>query len=327
MAPICGHPTARLRLFASGYPMRRLLVRFLLLSLLLLLLSRLGLMAWQWPRVAESGGLWPLLLGGLRIDLSLLAIICLIPALLSPWLGHRHWPTRLTAAWLRLWWLLLVLLEVATPQFILEYDLRPNRLFIEYLVNPREVAAMLWQGYKLALLGGGMVMALLVWGGWRLLPTRVDGVALRWHWRPVVSVVAVALLFLAARGTLAHRPLNPALVAHSSDMLVNTLALNSTYSVAYAVYQMGRDKPLSYGAMAEAEMQRLIRAEAAIDGPVLNPQLPTLRQQQPAVARAKPIWVMGSRRLPASTSTDTSSMGMARLLTRYTRAPLLWVHC
>lgn len=269
--------------------MRLLLVRFLLLSLLLLLLSRLGLIAWQWPRVAEAGGLWPLLLGGLRIDLSLLAIIGLLPALLAPWLGHRRWPTLLTAGWLRLWWLLLVVLEVATPQFILEYDLRPNRLFIEYLVNPREVAAMLWQGYKLALFGGGAVIALLVWAGWRLLPVQADARPLPWQWRPLVSLVAVAVLFLAARGTLAHRPLNPALVAHSSDTLVNTLALNSAYSVAYAVYQMGRDKPLSYGEMAEAEMHQLIRAEARIDGPVLDPQLPTLRELDPAVVRAKPL--------------------------------------
>lgn len=271
------------------YPMRRLLVRFLLLSLLLLLLSRLALIGWQWPRVAEAGGLWPVLLGGLRIDLSLLAIICLIPALLAPWLGHRRWPTRVTAGWLRLWWLALVVLEVATPQFIVEYDLRPNRLFIEYLVNPREVAAMLWQGYKLALFGGGAVIALLVWAGWRLLPATADARSLPWQWRPVVSLVAVAVLFLAARGTLAHRPLNPALVAHSSDTLVNTLALNSAYSVAYAVYQLGRDKPLSYGEMAEAEMHQLIRAEARIDGPVLDPQLPTLREQDPAVVRAKPL--------------------------------------
>lgn len=269
--------------------MRSLVVRFLLLSLLLLLLSRLALIGWQWPRVAEAGGLWPLLLGGLRIDLSLLAIICLLPALLAPWLGHRRWPTLLTAGWLRLWWLLLVVLEVATPQFILEYDLRPNRLFIEYLVNPREVAAMLWQGYKLALFGGGAVIALLVWAGWRLLPVQADARPMAWQWRPVVSVVAVTLLFLAARGTLAHRPLNPALVAHSSDTLVNTLALNSAYSVAYAVYQMGRDKPLSYGEMAEAEMHQLIRAEARIDGPLLDPQLPTLRELDPAVVRAKPL--------------------------------------
>lgn len=46
---------------------------------------------------------------------------------------------------------LLIYLEVATFPFIQEYDLRPNRLFIEYLVYPKEISSMLWNGYKLEL--------------------------------------------------------------------------------------------------------------------------------------------------------------------------------
>ena len=64
--------------------MRQLTWRFFLLALIFLGLSRLGLALWLAPRVEPAGGLWPVMFGGLRIDLSLLAMICAFPALLSP---------------------------------------------------------------------------------------------------------------------------------------------------------------------------------------------------------------------------------------------------
>jgi len=269
--------------------MRQLILRFVVLSLVFLTLSRLALMAWQWPRIVEGGGWWPLLRGGWRIDTSLIALICLMPALFAPWLGHRRWPTLLSGVWLRLWWCVLVLLEVSTPQFVLEYDLRPNRLYVEYLSSPREVAAMLWQGYRMVLVTGSAALVLLVWGGWRCLPLRPDRQPLRLRWRPLASLALTALLFLAARGTLAHRPINPAMVAFSPDLLVNTLALNSTYSVAYALYQMGNERPLSYGSMEEGEMQRIMREAAAAEGAVLDPEQPLQRRVMSSVDRARPL--------------------------------------
>ena len=154
--------------------------------------------------------------GGLRIDVSFLAMIVAVPAVLSPWLGHRPWPTRITAWWLRLAWLLLVLLEVATPQFIVEYDTRPNRLFVEYLVNPVEVGSMLWHGYKMVVACSLLVLILLGWFGFGLLDTRPVDRRLGWVARPIACLVIFAVCFLAARGTLEHRPINEATVAFSS---------------------------------------------------------------------------------------------------------------
>lgn len=39
---------------------------------------------------------------------------------------------------------------MATPMFIEEYGLRPNRLFVEYLVYPKEVFSMLMSGHSAA---------------------------------------------------------------------------------------------------------------------------------------------------------------------------------
>ena len=125
--------------------MRRLTLRFILAVLALLTLSRLGLAFWQWDRVQAAGGLAPLLVGGLRIDVCLLSMVIALPAVFSPWFGHRAWAARDRLVVPRL----VDAVRAAgsfTPQFIAEYDTRPNRLYFIYLLNPKEVGAMLWQG-------------------------------------------------------------------------------------------------------------------------------------------------------------------------------------
>lgn len=271
--------------------MRRLTIRFFLAALLLLTLSRLGLCLWQWPRVQAVGGLWPILLGGLRIDVSLLAMLCAWPLLVSPWLGHRALPTRLTAYWYRLWWLALVLMEVATPQFIIEYDTRPNRLFVVYLTSPREVSAMLWHGYKGVLAAGLLTLAALGWLGWKLLRGSRQDVRMRGWLRTPVTLALFLLAFLAARGTLSHRPLNAAMVAVGNDSMVNALPLNSLNTLLNAIYQMGdeRSSESLYGKMPEARMQAIVRQTAGFSGAPLDPQRPSLHLQQPSARPARPL--------------------------------------
>ncbi len=274
--------------------MRQLTWRFLLLTLVFLTLSRLALSLWLWPRVSDAGGLWPILFGGWRIDLSLLAMVCVLPTLLSPWLGHLAWPTRLTAWWYRLWWLLFVLLEISTPQFIREYDTRPNRLYVEYLDSPREISAMLWHGYKGDLLVAVIALAGLGWIGLRLLPAQRLDAKLKLWLRPLVTALAFGLLFLAIRGTLAHRPLNAAQVAFCNDSMINTLPLNSLYNVAHAIRGMSSERSAAaiYGDLPEAEMQRIVREKAGFEGAMLDPHSPSLHRQQASAAPAKPLQVV-----------------------------------
>ena len=88
-----------------------------------------------------------MLVQGLRSDLMTLGLfaipaLVLLPPLLL--LGRVNWWIRVCCAWLSVSLVAIIFLELATPQFLIEYDSRPNRLFVEYLVYPREVAAMLW---------------------------------------------------------------------------------------------------------------------------------------------------------------------------------------
>jgi phosphoglycerol transferase MdoB-like AlkP superfamily enzyme len=264
--------------------------RFFLAAMLLLTFSRLCLCAWQWPRVRDAGGLWPVLFGGWRIDLSFVSMVTAFPALLAPWLGHLPWAVTVAAWWFGLWWFVLVLLEISTPQFILEYDSRPNRLFVEYLVHPREVSSMLWRGYKAMLFGGVLALAVLVWLGVHWMNGHDPDPLLGWWQRALLFVVLFVALFLAGRGTLGHRPLNAAQVAFSSDAMVNMLPLCGAFVVANAIMAMRADKPASavYGKLPEPRMQAVVRACAGLADPPLDPQLPTLHRQPASAPAARP---------------------------------------
>ena len=267
--------------------MRHSTLIFVAAAFALLTFSRLALAAWQWQRVRNAGGLLPLMLGGLRIDAHQIAVMAALPAVLSPWFGHfRSPPTR--RPWYLASFILLAFLEIASPAFILEYDSRPNRLFVEYLKHPREVSGMLWRGYKAALVGGLVLVALIGWGALRLFWPAAPDAPLSWWQMPLTSLAILAVVILSIRGTLGHRPMNPSSVAYSSDGMLNTLALNSLYNVFYAVYSMKNEKSASavYGNMDEAEMHERVLRQAGLPVPPANADYPSLHAQ-PATRKTK----------------------------------------
>ena len=271
--------------------MRRLTWRFWWAALLLLTLCRLSLVVWQWPRVSAVDGLWPVLLGGLRIDLVMVGMMIAIPAGFAPWLGHFSWAEKITAWWFRVCWFLLVLLELSTYQFITEYDTRPNRLYFEYLGHPREVFGMLWEGYKFVLLGAVLGIGLCMWIGFRMFRSGQPDKPLRWFWRPVVSLALIAFCVMSIRGTLDHRPINASTVAFGNDAMVNTLPLNSFWNVTNAAYLMKNEKSSfdMYAKMPIEQATRIVREAAGLGDQQLDPHLPSLHAQTASVKRDKPL--------------------------------------
>ena len=261
---------------------------FALAALALFTLSRLLLTAWLWPRVRAAGGPGPILRWGLRIDLNQIAMWGGIPLLLAPWLGDQPAAIFVTGLWLQAVWLLFVLLEVSTPQFIVEYDSRPNRLYIDYLKYPKEVFGMLWKGYKLVLLAAAVVLGLAAWLGHALFAQAQPDPLPAWPWRIALTLIGAAVIVLAIRGTLGHRPINPASVAWCGDSLLNTLPLTSLYSVLFALYAIKNERSAAdvYGDLPDPELHALIQAQAGI--PPGPPEIPTLHHQPPARRPARP---------------------------------------
>ncbi len=276
-------------------PLRPVLA-FFFSSLALLGLSRLLLIAWQWPRVAAVDGLGQVLLLGVRMDLQMVSYVTiplLLVALLLPetWRG-RTW-RRLSAGWAALWTGLFLFMECATPSFINQYDVRPNRVFLEYLGHPREVGMTLWADYKWQLLVAVVLVAAGVTLAWRLL----QGMHRRagsWSWtrRLALLPLCAALLVLAARGSLDHRPANPGTAAFSGDHLVNELAVNSTYTMLYALYSMKHEEDAGsiYPKMPEGEViTRMHRLAGHSDSEFADPGAPTSHHQAPSLQRSKPL--------------------------------------
>lgn len=263
-------------------------------GLLLLSLSRIGLMLWKLERVAATG-IWPqMLLQGLRVDVIQLSLLCVLPVLLVPLAAFdAFWPAwkLFTLVWGVACITLLLFLEAATPGFIAEYDVRPNRLFVEYLKYPSEVCAMLWRGFRVHVFAGLGATVLAVWGMSRLMSPwlaqeRSWGVLEVWLSWPLVFL----LLAFAIRSSTGHRPANPAMFSLTTDSLVNSLILNSTWSVAHAIYSLKHEHKSSdiYGRLPETQVIELALADLG-RARVAHPDLPTLNRLVPSRRRDRPL--------------------------------------
>jgi phosphoglycerol transferase MdoB-like AlkP superfamily enzyme len=272
-----------------------------LLSLFALVLvitgvSRCLLVAWQADRVMDTGIGAEIFIQGLRADAILAGLAVAIPLLFLPVLAHRYtWKywKRFTFVWVLLVVFIVLFMELATPTFIGQYDIRPNRLFVEYLKFPQEVFSTLWNGFRVQLVGGvALTIALTAFIGFLMKPwlreTRQPGYGkalLAW---PLV----VVLVFMSVRSTTEHRPANPALFALTSDAMVNSLIINSTWSVAFAIYNLKHESNADkeYGTLAnDTIIDEIRQAPWLADKTFVSDQYPTMHEQKATHRRQKPL--------------------------------------
>lgn len=263
------------------------LVAMILLGLIVLSLSRVGLVLWKFDRVQATGELVNILLQGIRVDLIQLSLTALIPLLLAPVLATKRFFSiwqKFTYIWVIAAIVLLVFLEAATPGFINEYDVRPNRIFVEYLKYPHEVVSMLWVGFKVEIFTALSLTIVAVLAMVRFMRPWLTATT---KWSNLKLWIVWPLLFLLTaftiRSSLGHRPANPAMFAITPDSMVNSLILDSGYSVIYAVYSLQHESKSSfiYGKMDEAEVYKLTGAK--------NTDIPTLTTLEPSAKRDKPL--------------------------------------
>jgi phosphoglycerol transferase MdoB-like AlkP superfamily enzyme len=269
---------------------------FLLIVLSTLTLFRLGLISWQWDRVSAVDKTIQILLYGARFDLVLLGMLLIIPATITPLaslnaVSRRYW-NQLLRVYLLICTLAIVFLELSTPSFITQYDARPNYLFVEYLIYPREVFSTLWGEYPLQLIFSFVVMVSLTVFGWKRSASLFQGKSsLKIIPTVLVTPLVFMLCFFAARSSLDHRPINPSQTALSEDPMVNDIALNSTYSLMYAIYESKRDETggVRYGQLADSEIMQTIHHEIGLDNTEFkDPLLPTLHKQKVPLVDHKP---------------------------------------
>ncbi|QNF17130.1 LTA synthase family protein [Aeromonas jandaei] len=242
---------------------------FCALALGSLTLSRIALGIWQLERVDAVAGWQEMLPQGIRVDFATICWLWGVPAMFTLLLAGPHaigrgW-MQLMRVWLTVGLWLMLFLEISTPSFVTEYGVRPNRLYVEYLIYPKEVLSMLWAGRKAELLLAVLFSGAVLTGGWWLSGRLLRGISFpRWYWRPAFALLILAIGFLGARSSLGHRALNPAMVAFADDPLVNALTVNSAYSLFFAIKQMGAEEDASqfYGKMTDKQIIEIVRQES-----------------------------------------------------------------
>lgn len=272
------------------------LVRMAVLSLVVLSISRIALVGWNYERVAAAGNLASIFFQGVRADIILICLWLLIPVLCVPLFAWSRWATiwfKGTHIWCLVGLVSILFMELATPAFLMQFDTRPNRLFIEYLKYPQEVLSTLWHGFRVPFIGGLLLTGLLGYGLHYLLCLPASSLTL---WSPTKNLLVWPLVFIAVfmgiRSTTDHRPANPAFFAITGDSMVNSLVINSGYSVLYALYSMKHEARSSeiYGKLSTDEM-----LQYSLDWPWLktyqfnNADYPTLHHQTAAFSRNKPL--------------------------------------
>ena len=224
---------------AANLPATHLLRRFALFALtavFLLTTLRAGYALWRFPAVEESGAFAALFLQGLRFDLALVGLVCLVPVTLGSLLAmfgpSRAAARALVVAFLVLGLVLMLLAELVTPWFLAERGARPGVAELASVGDPLGalVAAALAHPVVAGL--GTVLAALVTVAFWaRLEVSRLlrfplsKGSALA-----LAALGGAACTFAIWSGPVLERaPLSPADASITADATVNELVMNSAW--------------------------------------------------------------------------------------------------
>ena len=271
-----------------------MITRFIIITLVALCLSRLVLVLSFYDRINSLTDAFYILIQGIRVDSIVAGYFFLLPALISIWLKQGRL-SQIFNVFISLWLILafttIIFMEVMTPEFINEYDVRPNRIFLDYLIYPKEVFSMLWEGYKPAIFIGLAAIAICIYIAiFMLKKEKNTSTSIKWPAKLGLSVLIIVVGFVLIRSSFQHRPFNPSMVFFSNDNLVNSLTLNSSYSVLFAMYNSRSEQSASdlYGKLDKKEVIAGVRKAATISSSTIsdspsgfyNDDIPTERFHQ-----------------------------------------------
>jgi phosphoglycerol transferase MdoB-like AlkP superfamily enzyme len=265
---------------------------YFLVILAIFTIGRIGLFITYFDRIVESGtDYWLIFVYGLKMDVMATSFVMVIPTLIV--LGFPHFfktvQKTLLQYYLLLFTVTFIFLENATFQFIAEFDVRPNEIFINYLEYPKEVFGNIWATYKFELFLSSVIMASFAW--WFINDTnkRLDGLFnVSWFKRIIWLLPILLLLFIGIRSSFGHRPANLSDASFSNNHLVNEITKNTPYTLGYTVYaqkKYGADMRV-YGKMPLSEA--IARTKRVLDIESNDTKIPFLRFEKSNFPRKKP---------------------------------------
>ncbi|MEZ7516625.1 LTA synthase family protein [Flavobacterium frigidarium] len=274
------------------------MLNFFFLGLLITTISRFVLFIIYKDRVVQTADYWMIFPIGLRMDLILLSYISFLPALLLSVLPHYYLEKiKKFFAWYFLSFLFLLLfMELASHDFINEYDTRPNKLFIDYLIYPKEVLGTLFKSYLSSMIFSFILIAAALYisvknARFLFYPKYSD-----YKTKLILFPLVAFLLFFGARSSLvSKRPFNASNAIFSTDQLTNNLGLNSLYTVGYALYSIKNEGNAEkmYGKMDSQEaLARVKKYMNVAAGDFLDPELPLFHIQRADTILERPYNVV-----------------------------------
>ena len=263
---------------------------FFLIGLSITTISRILLFFVFKERVVENPNYGQLFLIGLRFDLILMCYIAFLPTVLISLLPDsvlKHFKKFFNIYFIFFLFLFL-LMELSTLDFINQYDTRPNRLFLDYLIYPKEVVGTLLKSYLPSLIITTILLGIALFFAFKHGKKIFYPQESNYKTKLLLFLVVAFLLFFGARGSLtSKRPINASNAIFCSDQMTNSLGLNSLYTVAFAAYSIKNEGDVKkYGKMDELEAYT--RVKKYMDVTEFIPgEVPFLHLQKPDAPQPK----------------------------------------
>lgn len=267
---------------------------FLFIGLLITTLSRFFLFFLYQERVIQTPNYWFVFPIGLRMDIIVFSYILFLPTLLICLLPDTF--LKKISGFLTLYFVfflsLILFLELVTPNFIGQYDIRPNQLFIEYLIYPKEVLQLLYKGYLLSIIAVFSIISVFIYVLTKHRIKLFGTVSSVYKTKLIVFPLILFLLFFGARSSLtSRRPINSSNAVFSTDQLTNCLGLNSFYTLAFAFYSIKNEGNCNkiYGKMNPDEaISRVKKYMNVSNSDFADKELPLLHNQYSDTMLKKP---------------------------------------
>ena len=269
-------------------------LNFILIGLLITTLSRIFLFAMFKNRVVSTEDFWMIFPIGLRMDLIILSYLSFLPTLLICLLPDKALfkIRKFFSFYFILFLFLLLFMELATRDFINEYDTRPNKLFVDYLLYPKEVGSTLLKGYLWSIIATIVILAIGLYYSFKFAPKLFYPKHAVYKSKLIVFPLVAFLLFFGARSSLtSKRPINASNAVFSTDQLTNSLGLNSLYTVGFSIYSMKNEGNAAkmYGKMDENEAYARVKKYMNVpNSDFTDPNLPFNHLQKTDSLRERP---------------------------------------
>lgn len=270
------------------------ILNFFIISLIITTLSRIFLFLMFKDRVEATPDFWMIFPIGFRMDMIIISYISFLPTLLICFLPERQLFAirKFLSGYFIFFLFLFLFMELATRDFINEYDTRPNKLFIDYLLYPKEVGTTLIKGYLWSIITTIVLLSIIFYFIIKATPKLFYPKPSPYKTKLIIFPFIAFLLFFGARSSLtSKRPINASNAVFSTDQLTNALGLNSLYTVGFAIYSMKNEGNAAkmYGKMDKNEAYSRVKKYMNVpDSDFTNPDLPFNHLQKTDSLRKRP---------------------------------------